>query len=119
MRSKITQPEPEPAAPGSAVVTLAEVAEPAPVVGVLSAIKTLVPCEQTRLFGAHLGRHAHTLLHSAEMSINEGLYALRQLRDDAAGAVAKAHASNDADGYAAASADVQYLNNVIANLKGL
>jgi hypothetical protein len=96
----------------------AAVAEPAPVVGILTAIKDFKPSEPTRLFGAHLGRNAQTLLQSAEMSLNEGLYALRQLHNDAMGAVTKAHQTNDADGLAAATADVQYLDNVIAFLKG-
>jgi hypothetical protein len=99
-------PEPEP---------VAAVAEPAP--AILAAIAAFKPSEPTRAFGAHLGRHAQTLLHNAEMSIGEGAYALRQLRDDAQGAVIRAHSNNDT-GKAAAVADVHYLDSIIIQLKG-
>jgi hypothetical protein len=124
MRSKpiVTEAEPEPAR----LVTINEVhdhapepavtAEPAPAKPVLATLKAFRPSGVTRTFGAHLGRHANHLIAAAEMSFSEGLYALRQIRDDAIGAAAKAYSTNDTDGLAAATADVEFVNNLIARI---
>jgi hypothetical protein len=70
--------------------------------GVLSVLKTFRPSKETQVVGAHRGRQAHTLISSADVSIGEALYALRQVRDDALSA--------------RATADVDLLNAVIDRL---
>jgi hypothetical protein len=51
--------------------------------GILAELKTFKPSKETCTASALGGRYAHTLINSAEMSIGEALYALRQVRDDA------------------------------------
>jgi hypothetical protein len=102
-------------------------AEPAPVVGVMSLLKAIAPTDlpspadtrlsqHTKVFGAHLGRHHHVLLHSAMLAMQEARHSIRQVRDDALGAAAKAHRENDVDGVVAANADVDALNTLIDRL---
>jgi hypothetical protein len=103
--------EPEPAAPA---VTLAEV--PAPPPSVLSVLANWTPSKETKVFAAHLGKHIDGMLAHVQTSLGESLYALRQIRNDAIGAVAKAKQTNDDAGAVAATCDVAVLTDVIERI---
>jgi hypothetical protein len=113
MRKFSLKPEPDPAPPGSAVVTLAEVhdhpPEPAaPVVtnepvGVLTTLKSFRPSAGTATHSAGLGRHADTMVEHVRDRVSEAVHMLQQIAVDAA-------CANDLDG-------VDLLNNLMTKLK--
>jgi hypothetical protein len=110
MKMSKSTPAPEPAAPVTA--------EPAPATSIWAALNDFRPSQETKDFCAALGGNAVHIVEHAKNHIDELSYAIRCLATNAASAAAKAHSTNDADGYADASADVEYLDSIVSNLKG-
>jgi hypothetical protein len=108
----IGNPVTEPAAP----VTVEPA--PAPATSIWAALNVFRPSQETKDFCAALGGNAVHIVEHAKNHIDELAYAIRCLRTNALSAAFTAHQKNDANGYAAAMADVEHLNQIIANLKG-
>jgi hypothetical protein len=111
MRSKSVS-TPEPAAPVTAE------SAPMPATSIWAALNDFRPSTETKNFCAALGGNAVHIVEHAKNHIDELAYAIRCLATNAASAAAKAHQANDSEGYAAAMADVEYLNQIVSFLKG-
>jgi hypothetical protein len=97
---------------------VAAVAEPAPATSIWAALNDFRPSTETKNFCAALGGNAVHVIEHAKNHIDELAYAIRCLATNALSAAFTAHQKNDANGYAAAMADVEYLNQIVSFLKG-